>query len=270
MAVEEKDIETKRENIRGAMLKQRQVTRCAECGEPVLYHMNIAVKYLKKVDDIVERLLSKGRDFKEPSVVDEFFYSNVVECPCCDALLRLQLKLEVCGVVPVDPAEAPAVERELSAKRLSASEKVRHEEWLDEGLITAFHSALKQRGDGSSMPNRIDRYLVTFLRNAQPMRDAYKYAQHIGAHDHDFELNQFQGVVAIIIGGELRGFIPYKQLKESALGARPDYRRPRQITEASLELWIRTRNGYVLGRGLMFNELKGRAAGDFAKATGNY
>jgi hypothetical protein len=76
-----------------------------------------------------------------------------------------------------------------------------------------------------------------------------------------------QGIVMVLANHEPKLFVPdvYTRTptwQKKKVGALPVTMPP---PTNLLREWIRTRNGYVEGKGLLFDELKRKSAGGFAK-----
>jgi hypothetical protein len=82
----------------------------------------------------------------------------------------------------------------------------------------------------------------------------------------DLELYAFQNIAAVVRDGYVLSFLPYQFVKGQSIAATLSANgNGLQKTEhLTLPQWIKTRNGYVVGKGALFQELKGKAAGNFA------
>jgi hypothetical protein len=253
--------------IRETMLKQKNVRRCPRCDEPFIFHLTISAGSVKRVDTVVEKLLSEGRPFDEPRLGSDLYAVSPFECPSCDAFVQIMLKVEVADVVIPAPEVVARMDVKRQPKVLTADEKQLYAEWQSSGIIASLHSVFKEINP-SSIPNRLDRFLKVFFNKCTLLENSWGYAAELGVSEVDFQLWHFSGVVAVIVKDEMRGFISAKRLKKRIVPSR--IRPVRVVNDCAVEQWIKTRNGYIVGHGSYFGEMKKRAAGEFAKAVVNY
>lgn len=218
-----------------------------------------------------------GRDLTTPELVEAIEKeSRGFECPKCHTHLQFMVRVSVIGVRESMTAEEYVARRpgETPPKNmLSSAEQQVIEEARAAGVLDAFAAAVKVKTP--PVPANVEKFFIFFLNTATKMK-APQFAVRMCLPDDeaagDLEMWSSQGVVAVTSDGVFKTFLP-KWIVDGKPNPKLEMQggKPRVVpADTSLKVWVRTRNGYVVGRGLLFNELRGRAAGDFAKATGNY
>jgi hypothetical protein len=198
--------------------------------------------------------------------------AKTFQCPHCDAKLQFKVQVGVYGVFEIsDDNELlpkPPLEPAVIKDRFSPDERALLESLRTAGLYTAFETAA--RASLYTNAKDMERYFLTFLQSAVPVKTPqFAIRQCLPEDDAsgDLELWQLNTVVAVIADGEIRAFFPVDLIKGRPLRD-PLKSDGKTITTAKEYVtvgdWVKTRNGYVAGRGLLFRELRGKAAGHFA------
>lgn len=198
-------------------------------------------------------------------------------CPHCQTHLQFLVRVQVMGVhetlegnqyeqyaivrasKPIDPSSIPKpkklpIEIVEKAKELGVYEKF--EATLT--LATPFN-----------VPNDMERYFCMWFRRATKIKTpqlAIRPCLDAADRSGNLELWAFQNLAAVVKDGYLHSFLPYQFVRGESLpgtlamsdkGAQPS------ASSLTLPVWVKTRNGYVAGKGMLFHELKGKAAGAF-------
>lgn len=207
----------------------------------------------------------KPMDFDDP-------LSKTFQCPHCNTKLQFKVQVGVYGVFRITedgqvlpkPPPKPIAPKD----RFTPAERELLESLREVGLYTAFETAAQ----ASLYTNAKDmeRYFLTFLQSATPSKTPQFAIRQCLPDDEangDLELWQLNTVCAVMADGEIRAFFPVDLIKGRPLRS-PLQSNGKSITSTrdniSVSDWVKTRNGYVAGRGLLFKELRGKAAGAFA------
>jgi hypothetical protein len=198
--------------------------------------------------------------------------AKTFQCPHCDAKLQFKVQVGVYGVFEINennelvpkppPKPAPAKDR------FTRQERALLESLREAGLYTAFEAAA--RASLYTNAKDMERYLLTFLQSAVPVKTPQFAIRQCLPEDEatgDLELWQLNTVTAVIADGEIRAFFPVDLIKGRPLRTKLQSNGKTITAEKetiTVSDWVRTRNGYVAGRGLLFKELRGKAAGAFA------
>ena len=196
--------------------------------------------------------------------------AKTFQCPHCDAKLQFKVQVGVYGVFEISDDDEllskpkPAVVKD----RFTPDERALLESLRAAGLYAAFETAA--RASLYTNAKDMERYFLTFLQSAVPVKTPqFAIRQCLPEEDANgnLELWQLNTVVAVIADGEIRAFFPVDLIKGRPL--RDSLKsNGKTITTAkeyvTIGDWVKTRNGYVVGRGLLFRELRGKAAGHFA------
>lgn len=202
--------------------------------------------------------------FKDP-------YSKVFKCPCCNARLQFKTQVSVLGVYELSEEDMPIVERPKLVKKdaLSPDERSLVDGIKEAGLFAPFETTMKT-STPHNVPADLEKYFLTFLKRATKVKTpqfAIRPCLSADEREGDLELFVFQNMAAVVRDGFVRSFLPYqlvngKEIPDTLHSASNGVGVSRN--DLTLSDWVRTRNGYVAGRGLLWNELRGKAAGDFA------
>lgn len=198
-------------------------------------------------------------------------YSKVFKCPCCNARLQFKVQVNVLGVYELDQDDQPVVVRPAPVPKdsLTTDERDLVESIKKEGLFDAFERTIRT-STPHNVPSDLEKYFLTFLKRATKIKTpqfAIRPCLPVDEREGELELYAFQNIAAVVNDGFVRSFLPYQLVngKEIADTLQPSGNGV-SVTRRDLTLsdWVKTRNGYVAGRGLLFNELRGRAKGSFA------
>jgi hypothetical protein len=199
-------------------------------------------------------------------------HTKTFQCPHCDTKLQFKVRVSVCGVFEINDDDEllpkPPPKSMPPRDRFTTEERALLESLKEVGLYAAFESAA--RASPYTNTKDMERYLLTFLSSAVPVKTPQFAIRQCLPEDEasgDLELWQLNTVVAVIADGEIRAFFPVDLIKGRPLRT-PLQSNGKSITTAKENIavsdWVKTRNGYVVGRGLLFRELRGKAAGNFA------
>lgn len=206
-------------------------------------------------------------EFNDPVVFDDP-RSKVFECPHCNMRLQFKAKVSVYGVYELND-EDEILPRSISAApkdALTPSERTVIESLRVSGVLAAFETAV--RADPVSNAKDIERYLLTFIARAVPMKSPqFAIRQCLPEEESfgDLEMWCLNKTVAVLADGEFRAFLPIELVRGNSL---------RSLSAGNggvsakagmgVQEWVKTRYGYVTGRGAFMSELRKRAIGEFA------
>lgn len=190
------------------------------------------------------------------------------QCPACKTHLQFLTRIHIVGVHESLTAE------QYTAANLSAPipPKKKPIEFVEQakrdGIFSAFVQTVEAAVPGN-IPVDLEKYFVTFLNRATKIKTpqfAIRLCLPEDERSGELELWAFQSVAGVVKEGYLRSFIPYQLIQGKEMPSRlmPSSNGiAAQRTDMNLPRWIKTRNGYVTGY-MLFNELRGKAAGTFA------
>jgi hypothetical protein len=135
------------------------------------------------------------------------------------------------------------------------------------GLLAAFEQATR-RAKANEMPKDMKRFFLVWLRTVRPVTIPRESLDILMANFEKSYVTVMgsQGILMVLADRRPRLFVPADYTGPTAHQRKrlpPGMSLPMPVTE--LSEWIRTRNGYVAGHGLLWDELKGKAYGEFAK-----
>lgn len=191
-------------------------------------------------------------------------------CPSCGAHLQFLVRVKVMGV---HEAETPQVRPGESSPPPKPAPKPKTvypatEAAKEAGIFEAFKTTLKT-ATPHNVPSDLERYFSMWLSRAEKVKTpqfAIRPCLEAADREGDLELYAFQNLAAVVRNGFVHSFLPYQFVKGKEIGATlsPNGKGIQKNEHITLPEWIKTRNGYVVGRGLLFKELRGKAAGAFA------
>jgi len=210
-------------------------------------------------------------EIEEPIMFDDP-RAKTFQCPCCDAKLQLKVQVSVFGVFEINDENELLISKDpkpaVVKDRLTPEERALFESLRPSGLYSAFENAA--RASLYTNAKDMEKYFLTFIQSAVPVKTpqfAIRQCLPDDEQEGDLELWQLNTVCAVIANGEIRAFFPVELVKGKPLRS-PLAASGKSITTSKESIgindWVKTRNGYVAGRGLLFKELRGKAAGNFA------
>jgi hypothetical protein len=223
----------------------------------------------EKVSILKKVLLEKGVEVDGLSELlaetqyPEVRRSNTFSCPACQTALQFRMNVVVKSVV--DPATGAEYKRSVDlAKKLSEAQDSRLEsnellQFLkDTKLFDAFLDAWKQLPASHIRPKNLERHMLTFL----------ELAVETSIPSHVKRKLQSELNAAVVADGVVKMFAPSSLMRGESLGTIKVAGGELTATSdtRSLSYWVRTKYGYVEGRGALWEELRRKSKGDFAKA----
>jgi hypothetical protein len=193
--------------------------------------------------------------------------TKAFDCPSCGAHLQFLVRVSVIGV---HEAEEPEV-RPKKAPVPTPKPKTVYpaaEQAKIAGVFDAFVSTI-QTSTPHNVPADLERYFSMWLNRSHKVKTpqfAIRPCLEASEREGDLELYAFQNIAAVVRDGYLHSFLPYQFIKGKQIAATlsANGNGIQKTEHLDLPQWIKTRNGYVAGRGALFQELKGKAAGNFA------
>jgi hypothetical protein len=194
--------------------------------------------------------------------------TSIIECPHCQSLIELktQMHLELTGVALSAGDDAP---QEEWRKTLTPEQRQMLDGLKANGTIEAFTAVLKETRLPEQMPKNAERFFLNWLRKAG--------AKAIPQHAMDYLTVKFnqariefwaaEGVGCVIADRAMKRFVPYNLVNGTAVVGLNGNKNRR--TETGIEelntWWVRTRYGFVAGKGALFQTLKVKSIGEFAR-----
>lgn len=190
------------------------------------------------------------------------------QCPSCRKHLQFRVAVKVTAVMPTLTGEEVAARdagMSLPIEKASITRLLGY--YRDVGILDAFTQVVKEHF-ADKMPNDPDKFFLTFLKTSVRATMIPKLALQRLINEFDggnIEVYTAQQIAAVVSDGTLRCFVPAHLLRGEVvrMGKGSNTKLRTRATEERLETWIRTRHGYVVGRGLMFQEMQKQARGDF-------
>lgn len=197
-------------------------------------------------------------------------------CPCCNAKLQFRARINISSVGLAETREDKAARdgREVSygKKELEdIAEIERNKAFLDfskkMGVFDAFNQALE--GAKISIPKNPDSYFLKWLKNATKIKTPqFALRQCLLDEDleagGDLELFGYQNVCAVLQNGDFKIFIPRQLVNgEPVETLAATYGGITKQETANLQIWIRTRFGYVEKSSEFSKELRKFSVGGF-------
>jgi hypothetical protein len=221
---------------------------------------------------LVGGLMSDRKSYTELEVGETESGSSAFPCPHCGTHLQFKVKTKVVGVYEVALTEEEKKPKRPKTKDpLSPDNRALVETARSAGAIAAFSKALKV--DNPATPPNTDKYFITWLKSARRTPSpqfAIRQCLLDGDLDAggDLELWGYQYVAAVLAGGEFKCFLPMSLIKGKPVASLKVNGNgvEAQNHYSSVDEWIKTKFGYVTGRGLMLTEMRKRAAGSFDTA----
>lgn len=194
-------------------------------------------------------------------------------CPHCNTHLQFLVRVQVVGVHETLDGEDYAAARAAKTVAQKTPKKKLPIEIVEQakkaGVFDKFTATVKIASP-YNVPIDLERYFLTWFTRATKVKTpqfAIRPLLPEGEREGSLEVWAFQSIAAVVKDGRLHSFLPYQFVQGRDV--------PTTLTQAdeaiqaapstlTLPVWIKTRNGYVAGKGLLFHELKGKAAGAFA------
>lgn len=196
-------------------------------------------------------------------------------CPCCQAKLSFKTRVKVSSVgVVLDSGETLEVfdeKEKIGKKRQRRLERIEANKDLlnaakSSGILKAFRKALECE---PNTPTDINSYFIKWLEHLQKQK-APQFALRKTLQDAnisasgDLSLWGFQNVSVITSDGDFRLLVPRTLVNgEDIETLNINGNKLQQQKTMTLDLWIRTKNGYVKPNSSFSKELRKRSFGDF-------
>lgn len=192
-------------------------------------------------------------------------------CPHCQTHLQFLVRVQVTGVHETLDGEQYAI---VKARKPPIPKREKTpiaivEQAKEAGVFDKF-TATAETASPHNVPIDLEKYFLTWFMRATKVRTpqfAIRICLPVDEREGALELWAFQSIAAVVKDGRLHSFLPYQFVQGRDIPTTLVHAdKGIQATPSTLTLpiWIKTRNGYVVGKGMLFNELKGKAAGAFA------
>lgn len=191
-------------------------------------------------------------------------------CPHCNTHLQFLVRVQVMGVHETVEGQNYAEDR-VAATEAQKTPRAKLpieivEKAKELGIYEKFVTTLTL-ATPFNVPKDLERYFCMWFQRATKIRTpqlAIRPCLDATDRDGNLELWAFQNLAAVVKDGYLHSFLPYQFVKGESLPATLAVGEKVAPSALTLPVWVKTRNGYVAGKGLLFQELKGKAAGAFA------
>lgn len=138
--------------------------------------------------------------------------------------------------------------------------------YRDTGIIDAFENVANELM-AHQLPADMDKFFLTWLTTTVKASLIPKISLQrlMNEFKGQVEVYHAQGIGAVTSGGQLRCFVPMHLLRGEIIraGNGSNTKLRTRATEERLEVWIRTKHGYIYGAGSMFEEMRKQAKGSF-------
>lgn len=251
-------------------MERNNEIKCPSCDASLESRLDIKLKTLLPVDVAIAR----RERHADTSAKEEPYVTTARTCPHCRVAIQLQLEIKIIGVQVLPSHIAPAEDSQ-QVKGTRMAQEYYISQLREDGVVKAFEEALSV-ANAESMPNDIVGALLAYLNGATQIEKVPRFVLHEFAREfprHFVTFWQYNGIVGVKAGRELRWFVPAYYINgrnSNTKGKGGGLRLRTEPRPAQVQEWVKTRNGYVVGRGALHAELSGKRAGHFAKATGNY
>jgi hypothetical protein len=254
-----------------------QAIACPSCD--TMLHARLSLNLRPGLD--LEQMLQKVRaaeDDNKDKGVEDFYKTSGTICTCCGEGYQLHVDVVIRAAVKVDKDTINKTE-ECTRKAAQEQQRERAKEYFVEqlvetGMLDGFKEAQIAAMGGGALKN-VQKMLLNFLEHAVEMKRVPIFVQNEfkrALPTYNISFWSHNGVVGVKAGKEFMWFVPvfYVRGRVSRLLGANKTAVKTAANPKDVEHWIRTKSGYVVGRGQMFNEMKGKRAADFARASGNY
>lgn len=197
--------------------------------------------------------------------------TKAFDCPSCGAHLQFLVRVQVVGVHEAETPQVRPGERQPEPKPTKPAKPkavyAATEYAKSVGVFDAFVTTVKT-ATPHNVPANLERYFSMWLTRAHKVKTpqfAIRPCLDESEREGDLELYAFQNMAAVVRDGYLHSFLPYQFVKgqEIAPTLSANGNGIQKTDHLTLPVWVKTRNGYVLGKGALFQELRGKAAGAF-------
>lgn len=198
----------------------------------------------------------------------EFTRHKTMICPHCQGTVDVMVQIGLAGdLLPARDGTGtrPGAAPETSGR--SGSETAFLEDSKKNGVFTAFEEAMRAGRPSANLPVDASGLFLLFFQKAT--RKAIPYFA-LEQYKREFRPAQIEvwgaeGVAAILADTFVKAFVPYSLLRGSQVKSLSGKLKARaDIDEEKLVEWIRTKHGYVVGRGAFFEAMQKKSRGDFA------
>jgi len=188
-----------------------------------------------------------------------------VVCPHCYGELVVHFTLEIVDIV------APTADSEQKpghwSDGLSEEEVKLITESTATGILGAFDQAVR-RTRGGEAPKNMERFLLTFFKTARPVSVPMFVLRYFIEEFAPARIVFWaaQGIAVVLADELVKAFVPFdfvrgKSVKSAGGNSAIKARLP--VDQEAFSEWVRTRFGYVIGKGAFFRNMQKRSLGEF-------
>lgn len=138
--------------------------------------------------------------------------------------------------------------------------------YRDIGITSAFESVVKELM-AHQLPPDMNKFFLTWLTTTTKASLIPKLALQRLINEFRGEIGVYhaQGIGAVVSNGQLRCFVAMHLLRGEIIraGNGSNTKLRTRATDERLDAWIKTKHGYVYGKGLLFTEMQKQAKGSF-------
>ncbi len=184
-------------------------------------------------------------------------------CPHCDKPIEVVVKTTVEGVgIPAQLREELGWKYRLNQGQIEVVERAR-----ENGILANFEIVVKALME-DNFPRSIEQFFIAFLKTAVlkmlPPFARRHFSEEFGTTD--IKLWSAQGIGVVTADDVIRVFIPTDMLTQKSTSTIEG--KVQATLEPNLEEfsgWIRTKFGYVVGKGEAFENMRKKSIGEFAR-----
>jgi len=195
-----------------------------------------------------------------------FRRGKTMACPHCGGLVSVGINVDLAG----DLLPAGTMTNGTASGVLTDGEREVLAQAKRSGMLDAFRAALEGSRPAADLPADCSGLFLLFFKKATPKRVPQFAMTHFAGEFRPAQIEIWgaEGVAAVLADRYIKCFVPYRLLRGapiSSLGGRSGTTARLDADQNAFLEWIRTRHGYVAGRGAFFSSMRKRSIGEFAR-----
>lgn len=284
------------------ILMADSIINCPKCSESIYIRKQMSVQRARKGiiesinapnvplngdSDLIQVLIEEGKTLdmlhcikkhfanRPENEMEDFARSPEFQCPYCDAYIQILYQIAILGTV-ISDSELHLGPIE-TRQQFTELEQRQFEQWQSSGLLDLLIKA-QESVSPSSVPRKIKaqfNFCKTWVSTSFPIKVPLFTVKKFQAETNAKEISFYasNGIAGIVADKYLKTFVPQAYLFGEASS--------KTITdegEIKLEhqnrnrfeqndLWVKTKYGYAVGRGIFFQSLFEQSKSSFGNAT---
>lgn len=196
-------------------------------------------------------------------------WEKFITCPHCQERVAITVSLDLNSPRPTTHVEHPAA---TALDVFTTQEQAILRTAEDTGLLTAYVTAYNFHNPQGTLTEKTKyRSLLLFFKLAAAKRVPQFVVMSFNAEfGGRLFFHAANGVVSVTSDGKIRAFVPQRVVageRVGKMGGGSGIATRMPADEATFHQWVRTKNGYVVGRGLFFDELQKKSRGEFVSVN---